>query len=153
MSLSVPQIDFVGVLLETGSRATAAKRSGISADSAMAVRAVEKAVRDGLAQRLLAIAPRALLVMESLATDPAIPPAVRRLAAADLLDRAGLVSQAALKLAQPIESLSEMPASALRGLVERLESELFARSKPVRALEFEAPVGAAIEPKPLSVLD
>jgi hypothetical protein len=98
--------------------------------------AVQGLLRDSLRQRLLQVAPVALRVLESLATDEMVPPAVRRLAASDLLDRAGLSGEAAQ--AVPVESLSDMPARDLRALVARLEGELFARAKPVRDLELVA---------------
>jgi hypothetical protein len=109
---------------------------------------IQRAIKSAVQARLAQISPKALLVMERLATDENIPPAVRRLAAADILDRAGLVSQAALQLSKPLESLSEMPASELRALVERLESELFARARPIESLDLTYATD-----KPLSVLD
>jgi hypothetical protein len=133
--LSAAQRLFVSVLVETGIPAKAEAASGLSAGVTLANLAVQRATRDALAQRLLRVAPSALSVLERLAIDESIPPAVRRLAASDLLDRVGLVSQTALALSRPIESLSEMPAQELRALVQRLESELFARATPVRELE------------------
>jgi hypothetical protein len=106
-----------------------------------------------LQAQLLGAAPMAIKVLESLMTDPDVPAAVRRLAASDILDRIGLVSQASMALSKPLESLSEMPARDLRQLVERLETELFARAKPVRDLEFQPPDGTPVAAKPSSVLD
>jgi len=131
----------------------AERTARVSARDALAGKVVQAEVMDALQAQLLAAAPMALKVLESLASDPAVPAAVRRLAASDLLDRAGLVSQAAVNLGQPIESLSEMPAGQLRALVERLETELFARSKPVQALQFETPKAAPVAAKPLNILD
>jgi len=110
-------------------------------------------MHDRLRAQLLAVAPMAIKVLESLMADEAVPAAVRRLAASDLLDRVGLVSQASMALSKPLESLSEMPARDLRQLVERLETELFARAKPVRDLEFQPPDSTPAATKPLSVLD
>lgn len=153
MSLTPAEKVFVDVLLSSGSSRKAANASGISVQKAIHNRPLLKATRDGLQAQLLSAAPQALAVLVSMATDSAIPAAVRRLAASDILDRAGVVSQTALQLAQPIENLSEMPAKNLRALVERLETELFARSTPVKALEFDASFDTANDVNPLSVLD
>jgi len=147
MRITSAQRNFVSVLVETGSYRRAATLAGIDeteTDSAP----VQRALKDALGVRLMRSAPSALIVMERLATDETIPPAVRRLAAADILDRAGLVSQAALQLSKPLESLSEMPADNLRALVQRLESELFSRATPI-----DAPLIEHDPSKPLSVLD
>ena len=149
--LSVKQRYFVNALVETGSRGRAgrAARLGMIAVRELLEKdEIQRAIKSAVQARLAQISPKALLVMERLATDENIPPAVRRLAAADILDRAGLVSQAALQLSKPLESLSEMPASELRALVERLESELFARARPIESLDLTYATD-----KPLSVLD
>jgi hypothetical protein len=151
-NLSAAQRVFVSVWIETGSPSKAERESGLPAATTADLR-IQRAARDALASRLLSIAPRALGVLESLMTDSATPPAVRRLAASDLLDRVGLVSHAALALARPVESLSDMPARELRALVERLETELFARAKPVTDLEIPAPHDAPAQANGLSVLD
>lgn len=144
---------FCDLLIRTGSVAYAERGSGLNRVKAFQSTAVALEIRDGVQSRLLSFAPMAIKILTKLAIDPAIPPAIRRLAASDLLDRAGIGSHAALALAQPIESLSEMPARSLRALVERLETELFARSTPVRALELESPDSTPADDKPLSVLD
>jgi len=144
--LPVAQKKFVAVLVETGLVSLAVEASGLPRETLANV-AVQRAVRDTLAQRLLSSAPSALSVLERLMTDENVPAAVRRLAASDLLDRVGLVSQTALALSRPVESLSDMPARELRALVQRLESELFARATPVRDLELIA------APSAPSVLD
>lgn len=151
--LSAAEDTFVSVLVETGHPSAASKASGLYPSVAFRSVSVQKAAREAMAARLLALAPHALSVLQSLMDDPEVPAAVRRLAASDILDRAGLVSQAALTLAKPLESLSEMPARDLRALVERLETELFSRAVPVRDLEFSAPNAVPEVAKPLSVLD
>lgn len=153
MALTPDERIFVDVILSTGSSKKATNASGISVQKAIHNRAILKATRDGMQAQLLSAAPQALSVLVRLATDETIPAAVRRLAASDILDRAGVVSQTALQLAQPIENLSEMPAKNLRALVERLETELFARSTPVKALEFDASFDTANDANPLSILD
>jgi len=145
--------DFCRILVETGNPVSAGKLAGIDGKQAMTRLRVQRHLRDLLNARLLAIVPKMLGVMERLACDPAVPSAVRRLAAADILDRAGLVQASAAALAKPVESLSEMPARDLRALVERLEGELFARARPVRDLELEASQPAPREPKSLAFLD
>ena len=153
VTLSPELKTFVEVWVETGVATEAARASGVPVREAMRSITLQRAARDALAQRLLSIAPKALSVLEALLDDPDAPAAVKRLAAADILDRVGLVSQTALHLAKPIESLSEMPARDLRALVSRLETELFARAKPVRDLELTATRDAPAESKPLGILD
>jgi hypothetical protein len=149
--LTNQQRQFVAVIIESGSADIAAKHSGLSTKELDNL-TVQRAMRDALAARLLRIAPMALGILEGLAMDQNVPPAVRRLAASDILDRVGLVSQTALQLSKPVESLSEMSARDLRGLVDRLETELFARAKPVTNLEI-APNPKPRAVKPLSILD
>ncbi len=139
---------FAAVLVATGDTDAAARESGIDVATALRDVAVQRAMRDAFQRRLLQVAPVALNILVELMTNEDMPAAIRRLAASDILDRVGLVSQAALGLAKPIESLSEMPARELRALVERLETELFARATPVRELELAAPAQA-----PHNILD
>jgi uncharacterized protein (UPF0147 family) len=153
MALTVDQQTFVDVLIETGIAAHAARVAGVPLREMMKSVPVQRAARDALAMRALHIAPKALSVLESLMDDISVPPAVRRLAASDILDRVGLVSQAALQLSKPLESLTDMPARDLRALVARLETELFARAKPVRDLEFSPPQQTTLDAKPLTILD
>lgn len=95
---------------------------------------VSRATFEALQARLRSLAPLALATLEELLRDAGVPPAIKRLAASDILDRVGLISQTALKLTKPLETLSEMPAKDLRLLVERLETELFSRAQPVPVL-------------------
>jgi hypothetical protein len=151
MGVSALHKRFVTVLAWTGSRERAAKAVGISRESArhaLQSPEVQRVMKEAMQGKLAEIAPTALKVMERLATDETMPPAVRRLAAADILDRAGLISQAALQLGKPVENLSELPADDLRVLVERLESELFNRARPI-----EPPSGPPIDANPLNILD
>jgi len=126
---------FVDVFLASGSANRAARKSGVPAATAWRSPDAVQAARDLFAGQLLSLAPKALRVLGNMLDDPTTPPAVKRLAASDILDRVGLVSQTALGLSKPLESLSDMPQSELRALVARLETELFARAKPVRELE------------------
>jgi len=144
---------FLRTFVATGDRAAAEMISGIPTGNILRNSHSQRAMYAELNARLLMVAPVAVRVLESLMTDESVPAAVRRLAASDLLDRVGLVSNASLALSRPLESLSEMPARDLRQLVERLETELFARAKPVRDLEFQPPDGTPAATKPLSVLD
>jgi hypothetical protein len=144
---------FLRIFVATGDREAASAISGIPPSTILRNSHSQRAMHAELNARLLMVAPIAVRVLESLMTDPDVPAAVRRLAASDLLDRVGLVSQASMALSKPIESLSEMPARDLRQLVERLETELFSRAKPVRDLQFETPNVPPEDAKPLSVLD
>jgi len=144
---------FLRTFVATGDRAAAAAISGIPPSTVLRNSHSQRAMHAELNARLLMVAPIAVRTLESLMVDENVPAAVRRLAASDLLDRVGLVSQASMALSKPLESLSEMPARDLRQLVERLETELFARAKPVRDLEFQPPDSTPAATKPLSVLD
>ena len=126
---------FVSVFIATGSSRRATKASGVPVATAWRNPLAVQAARELFAGQLLSLAPKALKVLGNMLDDPTTPPAVKRLAASDILDRVGLVSQTALGLSKPLESLSDMPQAELRALVARLETELFARAKPVRELE------------------
>jgi hypothetical protein len=84
--------------------------------------------------RLLIVeaAPLAYRVLVELASDKAVPSAIRRAAARDLLDRSGFIPpKASSPDSGPEKPLSDMSSDELRGLVDRLESELGARAVPV----------------------
>lgn len=141
---------FVRTLVETGSRSAAAKASGCDAGILLNPR-VALAARDLLLSRILSLAPLAIKVLTGLMTDEKVPAAVRRLAASDLLDRAGLTAAPANVL-ESKEQLADMPPRALRDLVARLENELFARSTPVLELEVNAAPAATDPANPLAFL-
>jgi hypothetical protein len=135
MSITPELQTFVDSFIADGNADEAARKSGVSVSTAWRNASVAQAARDSLAGQLLRLAPKAIRTLERMLDDPRTPAAVKRLAASDILDRIGLVSQTALALSKPLESLSEMPQGELRALVARLETELFARAKPVRELE------------------
>jgi hypothetical protein len=112
---------------------------------------IAAAVRIAIAQRLTTEAlPLSYATLIELARDNATPAAVRRAAARDLMDRAGFVAPKAIDAASAgaDKPLSEMSSDELRGLVDKLESELGARALPVSAQPL-SPTKA----KPLQWLD
>lgn len=137
---------FAAVLAETGRVHAAARASGLTIRAEQNDPMVSRYVQEAVQARLMRLAPVALNVLVRIMNDEKAPVAVRRLAASDILDRAGIVSLA--PQATKPESLSAMPAHDLRALVYRLETELFERAKPV-----ESPQTLTLEAKPLSVLD
>jgi hypothetical protein len=108
--------------------------------------------------RLLTVeaAPLAYNVLVDLARDTATPPAIRRACARDLLDRSGFIPpKAESALSATEKPLSDMSSDELRGLVDRLESELGARALPVEApppSDNAQDIGPTSD-KPLSWLD
>lgn len=150
---------FVRALVDTGSLDRAAELAGMARGRAMALLenpAVAVAVQRRLAAKLTAVAPAALDVLTGLMADPAVPAAVRRMAANDLLTRCNVIT---LHKNGPSEGVADMPPSALRALIGRLESELADRAEPVATLDL-APVssdnapGSVRDPaNPLNILD
>jgi hypothetical protein len=97
---------------------------------------IAAAIKLAVTQRLLSEGlPLAYSVLCELARSPNEPGAVRRAAARDLMDRAGFVAPKAIDAASAgaDKPLSEMSSDELRGLVDKLESELGARALPVNA--------------------
>ncbi len=111
------------------------------------VPAVVAAIRTEI-NRLLTIEalPLAYRVLLDLAKDETVPAAVRRACARDLIDRAGIVPPKAQEApGQGDKPLSEMSSEELRGLVDRLESELAGRAIPVDAQDNAQPGAKRLE--------
>jgi phage terminase small subunit len=115
--------------------------------------AVAAAIRFEITRLLTVEAlPLAYRVLTDLARDSSVPAAVRRACARDLMDRAGFVTPKAPEAAAGAEKpLSEMSSDELRGLVDRLESELGARA--VDVTPDSAQHSAQKTANPLSFLD
>jgi uncharacterized protein (UPF0147 family) len=157
IKLNDRQESFVKEILKGRVPADAYRAAGYSeesdhnANSLLHSPAIAAAIRFGITMRLTTEAlPLAYNVLAELARDVAVPAAVRRAAARDLMDRAGFVAPKAIDAASAgaDKPLSEMSSDELRGLVDKLESELGARALPVNAQPM-----AATKAKPLQWLD
>ena len=147
--------EFVRVVIETGDAALAGRVAGIGRPDQVAQRSdISAAIWSGVCARLVVAAPVALSVLERLVRDESIPPHVRRLAASDILERAGYVRKAS-DSSDSVLGVADMTPSALRALIGRLESELSDKAKPVAVavVEHDAQPVAVSSDKPLSVLD
>jgi uncharacterized protein (UPF0147 family) len=157
IKLTEQQESFVKEILKGRVPADAYVAAGYSPESAgngvtlLHSPAIAAAIRFGITMRLTTEAlPLAYNVLAELARDVAVPAAVRRAAARDLMDRAGFVAPKAIDAASAgaDKPLSEMSSDELRGLVDKLESELGARALPVSAQPM-----AATKAKPLDWLE
>lgn len=141
LRLTEMQADYVRYLISGKSPEDAVIAAGYTADAyATAYRlsrtpAVTAVMRSEI-NRLLVVEglPLAYQTLLQLAKDSSVNPAVRRACARDLMDRAGIVPPKA-SAADPggQKPLSEMSSDELRGLVDRLESELAGRAIDVSA--------------------
>lgn len=68
---------------------------------------------------MLAFAPKAIQVLESVARDPEAPAAARVRAAADLLDRAGLKAATELQVSEAPATNADLDAAILAALEAR----------------------------------
>lgn len=97
-------------------------------------RAVERRMRSVLVNDA---APLALRVLQEVAGDEKVHPAIRRAAARDLLDRAGYVPPKAVSQELGDKSIATMTAEELAELVNKMEGELASRAKDVSAPDGE----------------
>lgn len=108
-------------------------------------RAVERRMRSVLVNDA---APLALRVLQEVAANAEVHPAIRRAAARDLLDRAGYVPPKAASQELADKSIATMSADELAALVNKMEGELAARAKDV-----SAPDGAPIDDELADMLE
>jgi phage terminase small subunit len=107
------------------------------------------AIRVEVSRFLSTAAPGAARVLDKLAHDEAVPPAVRRNCARDLIGLAGWVPPKAEGAESAIEKpLTERTTAELHDLVAKLEGELAGRATPVNAQNAQDD-----EAKPLDWLD
>lgn len=147
--------DFVRAVIETGDATLAGRIAGLARPDSIVLRPdISAAIWAGVCARLVVAAPVALSVLERLMTDKDAPAHVRRLAASDILERAGYVRKSS-DSSDSVLGVADMTPSALRALIGRLESELSDKAKPVAVavVEHDAQPVAVASDKPLSVLD
>jgi hypothetical protein len=129
--------EFARRIVDGESPEQAGKAAGYSSDdiaAALDSPALAVAIRTAMAQKLATITgPMAIKVLSDIAKDVSVLPGVRRQAATDLADRAGYIPRKEFQLENRSETalLSDMSTDKLAALVNRLESELADRARPI----------------------
>lgn len=141
LRLTEMQGDFVRLVVQGKSPDDAASLAGYQGEAwgaaarLLRTPGVAIAIRNEI-NRLLTVEglPVAYQTLLTLAKDNTVPGAVRRACARDLMDRAGIVPpKASAPDSKDQKPLSDMTSDELRGLVDRLESELAGRAIDVSA--------------------
>jgi type II secretory pathway pseudopilin PulG len=155
--LTVSQRELVTAIANGATIKAASKTAGYSnlgaAYSALAVPAVQTAIRQRVEELLLVDAAYARRVLRRLARSNKTEPKLRRQAAVDLLSRGGFVPPKARDGASnAAATLSEMTPAQLRALVDAGQRALSDRAAPIidgQAVEIEdsAPVSDDISPE------
>lgn len=141
LGLTEKQAQFVRHFCSGRAKAESARLAGYESENLDSIsstllrhQGVLAAIRVEVSRFLSTAAPGAARVLDELAHDERVPPAVRRNCARDLIGLAGWVPPKAEGAESAIEKpLTERTTHELHELVAKLESELAGRATPVNA--------------------